>query len=520
MRFYSLTENDVEQFKNRKIMKEISRSLNENENFVNYKVAEGLGEFSNKKIVETLINALNEDDDESVKEMVINTLGRMGDRKAVAHLISNLDSLNDELKELIILALGEIGGKESLEFIKLALEENKLEIKLRAIEALGKISYPESTEELVYTLLEDNLEIKLYAIASLGEIGDAAAIRPLRKFLNNRKWIIRKYSLNSLGKITECPMEVFINALEDEDCRVREKAVEIIGIRGDENSIDRLNRVLDDPDEDVKLRASEILKKYDKLDFILLPEEKIERIDDINEFVNEIGKDEVVENLIDYLEEDKSEIKDNLTEIFDVISQRMPEIQEEIKEEIGIDSSQEKIDIKSILEDEIDIDLFQDEEIDIEPLLYDLMDNDYIVWWGAKEDLRKLGEPAVMPLINLLDDENQTIRGRVVLALSEIGDERAIAPLIEHLEYENTVMRKKISLSLNKFGKNAVPPLIDALEHEDFEVRESAAEALGEIGEPDALEPLERASNDENVYVRNRAEAAIRRIIKMARSSN
>ena len=516
MRFYSLTENDVQQFKNRKIMRELTESLNENENFVNYKVAEGVGEFNNGKIVETLINALNEDDDESVKEMVINTLGRMGDRNAVAHLISNLDSLNDELKELIILALGEIGGKESLEFIKLALDENKLEIKLRAIEALGKISYPESTEELVYTLLEDDLEIKLYAIASLGEIGDPAAIRPLRKFINNRKWIIRKYSLNALGKISECPIEVFIKALEDEDYRVREKAVEIIGMRGDMNSMAYLNKMLNDPDDEVKLRTREILKQYITLDS--LPEEKIERIDDLNEFVNEIGKDEVVENLIDYLEEDKSVIKDNLTEIFDVISQRMPEIQEEIQEEIGIDSSQEKIDIKSILEDEIDINLFQEEEIDIEPLLYDLKDNDYIIWWGAKEDLRKLGEAAVMPLIDLLEDDNQTIRGRVVLALSEIGDERAIVPLIEHLEYENTAMRKKIALSLNKFGENAVPPLISALEHEDFEVRESAVEALGEIGDPSALEPLERVSNDENVYVRNRAEAAIRRIMKMARN--
>lgn len=491
MRFYSLNEDDVKQFKNRKVMKELIKSLNENENFTSYKVVEALGEFENKKTVASLITGLT-DDDESVREMVINTLGRIGDRNAVKPLISNLDGVNDEFKELVILALGEIGGKKSLEFIKLALNEDNLEIKLRAIEALGKISNPESIEELIYALMDDNLEVKLNALASLGEIGDPKAIKPLNKFLKNRKWIVRKYSLNALGKIAECPIETFIKALDDEDCRVREKAVEIIGIRGDEKSIDSLKRVLNDPDEEVKLRAGEILKKHNKLEIKVIQEEKPGKLDNLGEFVKEIGKDKVIEILIEYLEvEDQSKM-----EIEDEISEDIrEEIRAEIREEILEDTTEET-----------------PEEIDIDSLLQDLTDDNYSVWWSAKEDLKNLGEPAIMPLIDLLEDENKTVRGRVVLALSEIGDERAIAPLIKHLEFENTPMRKKIALSLNKFGKNAIKPLTEALKHQDFEVRESAAEALGEIGDPDALDSLENALKDENPYVRNRVETAIRRI--------
>ena len=55
------------------------------------------------------------------------------------------------------------------------------------------------------------------------------AIKPLMEALNSQKWIIRRYSLNALGKIDECSIEPFINALDDEDCHVRDKAVELIG---------------------------------------------------------------------------------------------------------------------------------------------------------------------------------------------------------------------------------------------------------------------------------------------------
>ncbi|MGP8024211.1 MAG: HEAT repeat domain-containing protein [Methanobacterium sp.] len=471
MRFYSLNENDIEQFKNRKVMKGLIKSFNKNDSFLNYKAAEALSEFDDNETVETLLTALNEDDD-SVREMVINTLGRIGDKNAITPLISNFDDVDGELKELVILALGEIGGKKSLDYIKLALNEDNLEIRLRAIEALGKISNPESIEELVYMLLDDNLEIKLYAIASLGEIGDSNAIKPLIKFLNHRKWIVRKYTLNSLGKIVECPIEPFINALEDDDYHVREKAVEIIGIRGDENSINSLNLVLNDSDDDVKIRANEILRKHNRIEFNNQEETLIKTPDKLDEFIHKIGKDKVVEILIEYLDDDNPEIMD-----------------EEAK------SPEEN----------------PDENI-VNQLIKELSDGNYSVWWNAKEELKKIDGPAVMPLIKVLDDEDPKTRWRVVYTLTEICDERAIIPLIKQLEKENDSMKMKIALSLSKFGENAITPLTTALNDKNSVVRENAAEALGEISDPKALISLENALNDENPYVRKRVKEAIKAI--------
>lgn len=57
---------------------------------------------------------------------------------------------------------------------------------------------------------------------------------------------------------------------------------------------------------------------------------------------------------------------------------------------------------------------------------------------------------------------------------------------------------------------NDVPKLIKALEHRDYHIRRDAAFALGEIGDPSAVEPLAAAlKDDENWVVRDAAAGAL-----------
>jgi HEAT repeat protein len=59
----------------------------------------------------------------------------------------------------------------------------------------------------------------------------------------------------------------------------------------------------------------------------------------------------------------------------------------------------------------------------------------------------------------------------------------------------------------------AVAPLIEALKDKDMGVRRHAAGALAKIGDEQALEPLKEASKDERWYVRLQIEEAIDEII-------
>jgi len=61
----------------------------------------------------------------------------------------------------------------------------------------------------------------------------------------------------------------------------------------------------------------------------------------------------------------------------------------------------------------------------------------------AVEALRRIGEPAVGPLIESLKDRDEDIRGGAANALGEIGDRRAVEPLIQALKDENENVRRE-----------------------------------------------------------------------------
>ena len=108
-----------------------------------------------------------------------------------------------------------------------------------------------------------------------------------------------------------------------------------------------------------------------------------------------------------------------------------------------------------------------------------LNDSNSSVQWRASEALEKLKEPAVLPLINALNSENDNVRSKSVWALGEIGDERAIQPLIEHLNDESQTVRWKTTLALSKFGNKALNPLRQALINENLTGKRKSCRNIG-----------------------------------------
>ena len=107
----------------------------------------------------------------------------------------------------------------------------------------------------------------------------------------------------------------------------------------------------------------------------------------------------------------------------------------------------------------------------------------------AKDELVKMGEPAVEPLIAALSDPETPSRslGMIAGALEEIGDPRAVEPLILALHDEERGLRFNAARALGELGDpRAVEPLITAFA-QDL-VRQEALEALEKIGDPRAVE--------------------------------
>ncbi len=141
------------------------------------------------------------------------------------------------------------------------------------------------------------------------------------------------------------------------------------------------------------------------------------------------------------------------------------------------------------------------------------------VAWGNTKDPRVAGT-----LVAVLRDPDPQVRGSAADALGKIGDPRAVEALIGALQDINRAVRKSAAMGLKGLGWNpnneveaayyfiaagehhkcvelgttAVAPLIKVLRNRDRDDRAYACNALGNIRDASAVEPLIEALRDED----------------------
>lgn len=100
--------------------------------------------------------------------------------------------------------------------------------------------------------------------------------------------------------------------------------MELIGKWGDDNSLQYLKKVLNDPDPDVRKRATLILEKH-QINSIKVQRPKIKnkklqsRLDNI---IERIGKDEAVEILIEFLNDKNPGMRHTAAELLGEIGDK------------------------------------------------------------------------------------------------------------------------------------------------------------------------------------------------------
>lgn len=139
----------------------------------------------------------------------------------------------------------------------------------------------------------------------------------------------------------------------------------------------------------------------------------------------------------------------------------------------------------------------------IDPLIKLLTDEEWEVESAATSALVEIGEPAVEPLVFILQDKKGDVflRMKVIAVLAGIKDERAIQPMIRVLK-EEPELQADLGYRLGLVGEPAVEPLIQLLDDDDPEVRVRAAEALGRLGDDRAVGALTDALRDKDETVR------------------
>jgi HEAT repeat protein len=118
-------------------------------------------------------------------------------------------------------------------------------------------------------------------------------------------------------------------------------------------------------------------------------------------------------------------------------------------------------------------------------------------------------EVASNALIEGLHDDCWSVRRNAAWALGEIGATRAIPYLVSSFSKTWEGIDAYCAEALVKIGRPAVMPLLQVIEGPDLNTRYWSIEALGEIGDTRAVEPLITLLTDKDVIVRYSAAKAL-----------
>jgi hypothetical protein len=128
------------------------------------------------------------------------------------------------------------------------------------------------------------------------------------------------------------------------------------------------------------------------------------------------------------------------------------------------------------------------------------------------ELIRMLGELyGPYPVVAALQDVDLDVRKKSARVLQTLGPTAAPA-LIAALKDTDTDLQSEATNILVHIGAAALDPLLAALEEKNPNVRKSVVIILGEIGEPQAVEPLIASLKDKRIFVRKVTSQSLEKI--------
>ena len=446
-------------------------------------VANALGAIGDGRAVEPLISFLN-NQDLNMRCCALKALGRIGDARAVEPLIKSLKEWKHEelvvfaealgqfyLREEAIKALGQIGNDRAAEALVAALKDEKGSTRRTAADELSNIGWkPEQDEIKAYYFiarkkwdqcveigesavipligaLEDaDKDTRLAVAEILGKIGDTRAVEPLIASLNDKYSNVRIAAAKSLGQIGDAQaVEPLIATLQSNVSDLRMASVIALGEIGDARAVKALIDAFEDEVGFVGFSAARSL--------------------------GQIGSP-AVEPLITVLNSDNYNTRKRAVEALGLVGDAGA-----VEPLIVVLQNKDE---DYLVQDDAVMALGRIGSAAVKPLVACLENKEWVVRRRSAEALGLIGDTqAVVPLINVLSDGDQYVRRASVVALGQIGDTRAVEPLLEALKDPTDDVCKAAAVALGQIKDDST---LDALIAKLPTVDENVVLALDEIG--------------------------------------
>ncbi|MGM0606837.1 MAG: HEAT repeat domain-containing protein [Candidatus Muiribacteriota bacterium] len=372
--------------------------------------AEFLGKTHSKYAIEPLMKVLT-DKLWLVRKSAAKGLTMIGE-PTIPHLVRNLETDDENTKYWIATVLGKIGEPALPELIRM-LREGSKDLRMYAVMALGEFRDEKAMFPLINALADEAWPVRNSAANALKNFGSMALVPVLKSILSQND-DIRYWSRKVFEEIAPKDIPFLVELITfSNDGELRHLVAYGLGIIQSEESIDALiNALLNDNNNWVRKYAATALGK--------------------------INTEKCVEPLVDMLNDPDEELAYWVAK---VLGQMGENAIEKLKE--GLDHPEEKVRFFSIIA------------------------------LGSIGD-----EKSIEILIKILSEEDESAQ-RAIKALSESN--KSIPYLIEALGNPNLNIRSNASKALIKIGEPALEPLMEVVDSDNKEIHYWASKSLREI---------------------------------------
>jgi len=155
----------------------------------------------------------------------------------------------------------------------------------------------------------------------------------------------------------------------------------------------------------------------------------------------------------------------------------------------------------------------------IKQLIKDLGSEDWETREKASEELIKIGEPAIEPLVAVTKEgADPEVVWRAQIILKELGyttDEtiaEKVQAILDGIKENDWTVKETIGIEIVRLGPRVIGTLKSFLDNPDYRIRQVVVELLGKIPDKQIVQVLINALDDKDKYVAASAAKELRRI--------
>lgn len=455
------------------------------------------------RVVRALIPLLRQD--VATRNLAVEILEQIGSA-ALELLLPLLTHPDPNLRKFIIDTLNKLGDRRAIPALRERLCDEEPNVRGAAAEALGAMRAVEAVPSLL-GMLQDEEWVVFSVVEALGTIAEPATVCPLLELMRTGSEAVRFAAIEALGRFPEAGICVppMLAMLPSADPGFRDLLVKSIVSLGCACGLDL--KSLADPDRFVPALAGAL---------------ESEEEDVVSAAIKGFGMMEDRRGaaaILSRVERACGMSKASCDRLFDEAASVLVRCADEAVLIAGLGSEVDRIIM--LAAETLGKIRAGDSVQGLARLVVTHINRE--VRRVALEALGKIGDPAavgaVMYAVTAVSDETGYVRGVAASVLGRWGERLAIEPLCRQLVVERYAeVRAAIVEALCAMADPVVSDrLIEFLRHPSEEVREGAARGLGKMRAPAAFQKLRDASRDASCSVRAAvAEAVGRYAVKAA----